>query len=113
VSQTQYIPAEWQWLLDLDPDEISAAVPESVRELIDVIGPQAAVRLHMHYGGMQLYIQQLDGAFRRLRDARIREEFSGANHVALGRRYGLSTNRIREIVADEPTYEQPSLFAQG
>jgi Mor family transcriptional regulator len=106
---TEHIPENWEWLLEIEETELASAVPDNVRELIELMGGLATIRLLARFEGQQIYLQRLDGAFRKLRDARIRAEFDGNNHAYLCRRYGLSVNRIREILA-EPQYQQVGLF---
>lgn len=106
---TEHIPENWQWLLELEETELASAVPDNVRELIERVGLEGAIALILYFAGQQIYIPKPEGAFRQLRDARIRSEFDGVNHVGLARRYGLSVSRIREILA-EPQYQQVGLF---
>lgn len=106
---TENVPENWQWLLELEDEEISIAVPDNVRELIELVGAEATVRLLARYEGQQIYMQRLEGAFRRLRDQRIKaENEEGANYIHLAKKYGLSVNRVREILA-EPQYQQMGL----
>jgi len=101
----------YSWVLGLPVDAVNEAVPESVRELIDVVGLEAALRLLVHYQGQQLYLVKLDTAFRRLRDERIRAEADGVNYRALARKYGLSEGYIYELLRrPQQQFQQESLF---
>jgi len=98
----------YDWLLDEPLDVVLASVPPQVRELIELIGLAAAIRLIDAFQGQQIYIPKSEGAWRQLRDDRIRNEFTGANHRALAQRYGLTTSTIYEIV--RPPENQAEMF---
>ena len=73
-------------------------LPESYRDVAAVVGVQNAILLSEALGGLTYYFQQLDKVLMRKRDQLIRDEFDGANHRPLARKYGLSEVWIREIV---------------
>jgi Mor family transcriptional regulator len=100
-----------RWIADVPADEIMAAVPGRVAEIMEAIGVEATLRLIEEYQGQQLYVPKLDGIFKRLRDRRIRDEFTGANHAALAKRYNLSVSAVYAILA-EPD-RQPNMFEEG
>ena len=80
-------------------DEIKIELlPEGYRELIEVIGLRAAVKLSEAFGGTHTYIPKMDKILQRVRDTKIRAEFTGFNHRDLARKYHLSETWIREIV---------------
>ncbi|MGB6068322.1 MAG: Mor transcription activator family protein [Desulfomonilaceae bacterium] len=92
------IPSQFQWLLDEKLD--TAILPEEVRRLFELIGRAATARFVAEYGGLQLYIPRLKNTFAAYRASRIREEFNGANHNALSRKYHLSVRHIYEILKE-------------
>lgn len=69
------------------------------RELAEVIGLGAYKKLIHHYGGNQLYIQQIDSVLKDYRDKELNEKFDGSNYKELSREYGISEMTIRDIVA--------------
>ncbi len=101
---------EYRWLLEEPLDRVLASVPESIKDLIELIGLEATLKLVVHYGGQPIYVQQFDGAFRQMRNARIRKESNGANHVALSKRFGLSLSTIYDILRRPPEHHQTSMF---
>ncbi len=72
---------------------------EEQKELAEVIGLEAYKKLVCHYGGNQLYIQQVDSVLKDLRDKELNEKFDGSNYKELSREYGISEMTIRDIVA--------------
>lgn len=90
------LPREWIWLAEEAPD--MEELPESTRELIDLIGYAATLRLIAYYGGTSLYVPKYESAFRRIRERRVLGDFDGCNHKSLARRYGLSETTVRSIV---------------
>lgn len=103
---------EYRWLLEEPLDRVIESVPDTVRDLIELIGLEATLKLVVHYGGQPIYIRQFDGAFQNLRNARIRKEFTGSNHVALSKRFGLSLSSIYDILRRPPEHKQDSLFGE-
>lgn len=107
------IPDEYRWLLDEPLDRVLCVVSGSIRELVELVGLEATIKIVARFGGQPVYIQQWDGAFRELRNERIRKEFTGNNHAALTRRFGLSLSTIYEILRRPPEHKQDDLFGAG
>ena len=95
--------------LDILPDDI----PGQYREVAEILGLDAALRLARECGGESIYIPKIENIFRNARDRAIRAEFNGSNFRELAKKYKLSVNWVRQIVADcrrQPVYEQSRLF---
>jgi Mor family transcriptional regulator len=103
------IPDEYRWLLTEPADRVAALVPPQVAELVELVGVEGALRIVHRFAGQQLYVHKPERAFRRLREERLRAEFTGANHAALARRYGMSVSHVYDILR-RPDAEQGELF---
>jgi len=80
-----------------------SSLHETVAQLIELIGIENTFKIVETYGGLELYIPKLDRQLLHVRNARIREEFNGANYAELALKYKLSENRIRSIVHKKDT----------
>ena len=87
--------------MDIDKLTGTEQLREDQRELADVIGLEAYKKLIRHYGGNQLYIQQVDSVLKDLRDKELNEKFDGSTYKELSREYGISEMTIREIVKEK------------
>ena len=87
--------------MDIDKLSSTEQLRPDQRELADVIGLEAYKKLIRHYGGNQLYIQQVDSVLKDLRDKELNEKFDGSNYKELSREYGISEMTIRDIVAEK------------
>lgn len=85
-------------------------LPESYQAVAEIVGVENALRLAQHLGGLSYYYPRLDSLLRAKRDAKIRVEFTGANHRELARKYNLTESWIRIIVQKKPAHEQVDLF---
>lgn len=75
-------------------------LPEDCRQIAEVIGLEALVRLVKAYGGETLYLPKADRLAIGARNREIRKNFNGRNYRELARRYNLTETWIREIVAE-------------
>lgn len=88
------------------------------REIADIIGFEAYLKLSEHYGGMRpIYISKLSDLQRTRRNREILRKFDGYNFTALAREYDLTEQTIREIVRpvmqsvrNKPLDDQTTLF---
>lgn len=88
------------------------------REIADIIGFEAYLKLSEHYGGMRpIYISKLSDLQRVRRNREILSKFDGYNFTALAREYDLTEQTIREIVRpvmqsvrNKPLDDQTTLF---
>lgn len=95
---------------DIDTSSITIdMLTDEGRDLAEVIGLEAYLKLVIEYGGRSVYIHKLDAVRRLVRDEQIRQDFNGYNHAVLCRKYDLSEKQIRLILADRK-YRQTSLF---
>lgn len=87
------------------------------RQLATVVGIEAYRELIRHYAGLAVYIPTKDKVLIPVRDALIRDEFTGYNARELAQKYELTEQWIRCIVADvakeirrQPVKGQVSMF---
>lgn len=88
------VAAEQKWLEEIPVEQL----PEAVQVLARVIGVEAAVKLSEELGGTSFYFPKIDRLLQRVRDKKIRQEFSGYNCRELALKYHLSENWVRKIV---------------
>jgi len=102
-----------------DNDITLEDLPESYRDIAEVIGLPAAMALVRHCGGQSPYIPKLDSCQRAAKYRQIYEEYkkSSSSYVysELSRKYDLSESHVRAIVRAEhsrryPRPAQTSLF---
>lgn len=80
---------------------------ENVREMIDVIdgvlkdkkkSKMVMRKILEYFGGMQTYLPRVDTAFREEFDEEIYQAFDGHNHKEVVRTYGITIQRLYEII---------------
>lgn len=76
-------------------------LPENLKEISDVIGLEAVLKLVNNYGGESIYINKKETVDRWLRNRRIRRDFTGSNYRELARLHSLTVAMIRNIVDNE------------
>ena len=79
-------------------------LPDSQKELADVIGVEATLKLCEVWGGdSSKYIPKNDKVKARLRDMEIRDKFANGNYKVsyIKDQYGLSGQMVRNIVRDD------------
>lgn len=75
-------------------------LPESFRELAELIGMDAVLRISAQFGGEKLHIYQIASLARAARDRAIIAEYkSGSGYMELARKYSVTTTRIRQIIS--------------
>lgn len=72
-------------------------VPESVKDVVDVIGIDAFKDLVKLAGGSLLYIPNESNLVKPIRNRRIKEEFKGS-YKELSMKYGISEVQVRNII---------------
>lgn len=70
------------------------------KELAEVIGLDAYLRLIEIYGGTTIYIAKLDNIKIMQRNKKIISEYTGYNAKFLANKYGLSDRALRTIIAN-------------
>lgn len=77
-----------------------ADFPGDLREIAEVIGPDATEKLADHFEGCRLYVPKR--ALSEVRNRKIRHEYNGGNADELARRYSITSRRIYQILQVEP-----------
>lgn len=73
---------------------------EPYKTIAELIGMDAVVIMAQHFGGSQVYFQQIDTVVDSLKERLIRQEFNGYNYEELARKYQCSTRWVRKLVSD-------------
>ncbi len=86
-------------------------IPEGLyREIAEAIGVGNFVKLTQLVGGSTIYLPKTESIVRPVRDAKIREEFSGYNHMELAKKYDVTERWVRQLCGDGHAEGQLSLF---
>lgn len=85
---------------DWAKDIALADLPEIYQAVAEVVGLENAISLSELLSGQLVYFPKLDSLLRIRRDSAIRREFTGRNHRDLARKFGLTEQRIRNILRD-------------
>ena len=72
-------------------------VPDSVKDVVEVIGMDAFKDLVKLAGGSNLYIPNESSIVKSFRNKKIRESFNG-DYKAISRKFGISEAQVRNIV---------------
>ena len=72
-------------------------VPDSVKDVVEVIGIDAFKGLVKLAGGSNLYIPNENNLIKPIRNRRIREEFNGS-YKDISRKFGISEVQARNII---------------
>ena len=72
-------------------------IPESIKDVVDVIGIDAFKGLVKLAGGSNLYIPNESNLVKPIRNRKIKEEFNG-NYRDISIKYGISEVQARNIV---------------
>ena len=75
-------------------------VPDSIKDVVDVIGIDAFKGLVKLAGGSLLYIPNESNLVKPIRNRRIREEFKGS-YRDISMKYGISEVQVRNIINKE------------
>lgn len=86
-----------KWAADITEADIRHPL---VRELIDAVGLDGALRLVDTFGGSTLYIPQLEKTLAACRDRHIRAEYNGTNTKRLASTYGVSDSWVMRVVGE-------------
>ncbi|MCI8985988.1 MAG: hypothetical protein HFI60_08565 [Lachnospiraceae bacterium] len=76
-------------------------LPDSQREIAEVIGIDNLLKLSDNFAGNPLYIQQRKKLEKEMVYRRIFREFNGGNVMELTQRYGVSKTTVYEIVKEK------------
>lgn len=84
---------------------------ELYKQIAEAIGTDNFYKLAEVVGGTTIYIPKPDSLTRPVRDARIKEEFNGYNHLELARKYGVTERWVRQLCGPGQTEGQLDLFS--
>ena len=87
-----------EWMRDVTYDML----PDNQKNIADIIGVEATLKLCEHYGGDDLYVPQNDRIKNRLRDRQIQRLYAEKNYKVsfLKEQYGLSGRRVRGVIQE-------------
>lgn len=72
-------------------------LPESLKDIVDVVGMDCVKELIRLAGGSSLYIPSENSVVKPVRNKIIKENFNG-NYKELSRKFGISEVQVRNIV---------------
>ncbi|KPA16679.1 Mor transcription activator domain protein [Candidatus Magnetomorum sp. HK-1] len=88
-------------MLKVEQEELT---PE-MKELTDIIGFDAVLKLIKHYGGDRIYFPLYNSTLRPARNRAIKKDFDGANVRQLARKYRVTASYIRRILHEKSPEE--------
>lgn len=72
--------------------------PEGLKDVVEIIGVEAAYKLSEKFGGQVLYLPKIDSLIKRLRDESIKQDYkNGVSFNQLCQDYNLSFSQVRAI----------------
>lgn len=80
------------------------------KKIAAAIGPENFVKLAEVVGGATIYIPKPESLTRPVRDARIKEQFNGYNHLELARKYDVTVRWVRQLCGEGHPEGQLSLL---
>lgn len=80
------------------------------REIAKAIGAENVYKLAKVTGGVTVYIPRAESVVRPIRDARIKAEFNGFNHIELAEKYNVTERWVRALCGLGITEGQIGLF---
>lgn len=87
----------------MNENKILEKLPCDIRRIAEIAGIDAALKIAKEFGGAYLYIPKLDGLYREIRDASIREEYDNGKPVReLARKHDLTDRQIYNILGVQP-----------
>ncbi len=87
----------------LNDNRILEKLPGDLRRIAEIAGIDATLKIAKEFGGAYLYIPKLDGLYREIRDASIREEYDNGKSVReLARKHDLTDRHIYNILGVQP-----------
>lgn len=80
------------------------------REIAKAIGAENVYKLAKVTGGVTVYIPRAESVVRPVRDARIKAEFNGFNHIELAEKYNVTERWVRALCGLGVTEGQIGFF---
>jgi len=71
---------------------------EEQKELADIIGWEAYLKLLANYAGCRIYVRNPERISKQIRDAEICRKFNGSNYRELAKEFYLSESAVRKIL---------------
>lgn len=68
------------------------------QQISKVIGMENTIKLGRELGGETFYLPKLNTCLSMIRERKIIEEFKGGNYIELGRKYGVTSAWVRNII---------------
>ena len=84
---------EGTWLSELTVSDF----PPQLRELVTIVGVEAAVAIARHYGGQQFYVAKVDAILRQKRDQMVRRDKELLGYKGCAQKYNLTEVWVRQI----------------
>lgn len=75
--------------------------PENYQLFVELLGTEGAEKLCTYFSGEYVYVPKMETIKTIDRIERIKAEVTPYNIKELSKRYGLTTNRIRQIAKDQ------------
>lgn len=94
------------WVEDIEIEDL----PESYREMAELIGVENTIKLAMHYYKQGFYFKSLDEPIMKKKEEYIKKNFDGRNHRELARATGLSERWVYEILKNGKNTRQAEIF---
>ena len=75
-------------------------VYEHLELLYEIVGDEKYLEIVRMYGGSNLYIPTYKATIRNSRNREIRQRYNGVNGSQLAFEYGMSVNKLRNIIKE-------------
>lgn len=86
-----------KWVKEIMADDL----PESYREVSQIVGIENALKLSEYFGGLPLYFPKLNTLIARKKTIFIRKHFNGSNHRELARATGYTERWVYQILCSK------------
>ncbi|MGL5750477.1 MAG: Mor transcription activator family protein [Paraclostridium sp.] len=73
-------------------------LPISLKDLADIIGIEAFIKIIRYYGGSAIYIPNENSILKPIRNRLIKEYFNGTNYKELSKEFKISEMQVRNII---------------
>lgn len=83
-----------EWWKEIRPEDI----PRHFREIVEVVGIEATVKLAQRYGGLAVYVPKPNALFEKRRNELIRRDARVHGYRETALKYGLTEVWVRQIV---------------
>ncbi len=98
------------WVKELVGELTEEDIAEQYRPITDIIGIERFAELADYAKGDELYFPKPESIVAPARNRRVKAEYNGYNQKELAEKYNLTTVQIRNILKDEPTPGQMTIF---